>query len=577
MHLIDQIRKEAAEAIKHALGADAGDLDIAAALVYPEDAANGDLCFPCFPLAKALKKAPPQIAAALAARLQLPASFARAEAKGPYLNLFLEPEALRIAAVAAALEAGESYGHSVAERHEKLMVESVSPNTSKPLHIGHIRNGLIGTALYNLLSSQGHEVVRALIFNDRGLAIAKTMVAYKRWGEGATPESSGMKSDHFVAKWYVMYGQKEKEGVTGLEEEAHESIRLWEAGDAATLKLWQTMNDWCEAGHRETYRKLGFHFDVEHRESEIYKFGKDIVEEGIRRGVLEKDATGAVIARLEKHGLPDKVVLRADGTSLYITQDLYLAKKRVEDYGLDSLIYVVGSEQDLQFQQLFKILELLGYPWATKLTRLGYGYVKLLGGRIKSREGTTADADDLINVLETDASLEIKQRHPTITDDELVRRAHEVATAALKFYFLEVDLTTEMNYDPKASLSFTGKTGPYLQYMHARIRSIIRHAEGEAPKPAYHGRQVASEEKDLALLVAKWPEVVRAAAETRRPSLVAQHLYATAKSFASFYENAQVLNASAEDRAVRLELITAVASMLKNGLKLLDIEAPEEM
>ena len=560
MHLIDRIKKEAGDALRTALGAAAPDMDLAAALVYPEDGANGDLSFPCFQLAKALKTAPPKIAADLSAKLALPAGFARVEAKGSYLNFFLEPSQLITGAVAATLEAGESYGNSVTDRPEKLMIEYISPNTSKPLHIGHIRNGLIGTTVFNLLKSQGHQVIRALLFNDRGLAIAKAMVAYRRWAEGATPESSGMKGDHFVAKWYVMYGQKEKEGVPGLDEEAHEAIRRWEADDAETWKLWKTMNDWCEAGHRDTYRKIGFNFDVEYKESDIYLQGKEIVEDGLRRGVFEKDVTGAVVARLEKYGLPDKFLLRADGTSLYITQDLYLAKKRVEEYGLDSLVYVVGTEQDLQFQQIFKILELLGFPWASKLMRLGYGYVKLLGGRIKSREGTVADADDLISALETDAALEIKQRHATITDDELIRRAHQVAMAAVKFYFLEVDITTEMNYDPKASLAFTGKTGPYLQYMHARIQSIIRHAEGEPPKPAYLGRQVVPEEKTLAFLIAQWPEVVRAAAASFRPNLVAQHL-----------------NASPEDRAARLSIIAAAALVLKNGLKLLGIEAPEEM
>ncbi len=586
MYLIDELRAAAAAAISDAAGEPAD----SALLEYPEDPKNGDLAFPCFALAKKLKKAPAVIASELAEKLRKAnlSLVASAKGEGPYLNFFLKKEPLLERVTNEALKAGEAYGSAKAALEsdvrsqksdvsaKRIMVEYVSPNNNKPLHLGHVRNGLIGATVSSLLESQGHEVVRALLLNDRGLAIAKAMVAYAKWGEGKVPADRGMKGDHFVAEWYVLYEKKSKEDPS-LEEAAHEVIRKWESGDAATRKLWKTMSDWCEAGQHETYKKFGFRFDIEYKESDIYKSGKDLVEEGLKKGIFQKDDSGAVIARLEAHGLPDKVLLRADGTSLYITQDLYLAKKKFEEQGLDASIYVVANEQNLHFRQLFKIMELLGYPWASKLKHLSYGLVTLPEGRMKSREGTVVDADELVAALEADAAIEIKQRHPTITDDELVHRAHQVAMAAVKFYFLEVDIISDMQYDPKASLAFTGKTGPYLQYMHARIRSILRKAETEPGLPAYEGRNPADEEHQLALLAAKYPEAVRNAAEQLRPSIVASHLYETARAVAAFYENAQVLNASKEDREARLALISAIGIVLKNGLKLLGIEAPEEM
>jgi arginyl-tRNA synthetase len=395
-----------------------------------------------------------------------------------------------------------------------------------------------------------------------------------RWGEGKTPADLGKKGDHYLGDLYVMYEKAAKTDET-MEKDAHEIIRKWEAGDEATRALWRTMSDWCERGQHETYKKFGFRFDVEYKESDIYKEGKEIVELGLKKGVFKKDGTGAVIAGLEAYGLPDKVILRADGTSLYITQDLYLAKKKFEENGLDASIYVVGNEQNLHFQQLFKILELLGYEWAPKLKHLSYGYVTLPEGRMKSREGTVVDADDLLSALEEDAALEIKQRHATLTDDELVRRAHQVALAAVKFHFLDVDIATDMVYDPKASLAFTGKTGPYLQYMHARIRSILRKAGEAAPEGS--GRDPKDEEFRLAFALARFPEAVRRAADQLRPSLVAAHLYETAKAVATLYENAPVLTASNEDREARLRLLEAAATVLKRGAHLLGFEVPEEM
>lgn len=573
MYLIEELKSNLAKALSKATGDDVPP----EAFEYPELSENGDLAFPCFSLAKKLKSAPPKIAAGLASEVKLPAGFERVEAKGPYLNFFFDRAALVEAATSVVLKDGDAYGNRAGDG-EKVMVEYISPNNNKPLHLGHVRNGLIGAALSNLYESQGKKVTRALLLNDRGLAIAKAMVAYVKWGNGATPETLGKKGDHYLGDLYVMYEQAAKKD-EALEKEAHEIIRKWESGDVETRALWKTMSTWCENGQHDTYKRFGFRFDVEYKESEIYQEGKDIVELGLKKGVFKKDETGAVFADLEEHKLPNKIVLRSDGTSLYITQDLYLAKKKFDEEGIDASVYVVGNEQNLHFQQLFKILELLGFEWASRAKHLSYGYVTLPEGRMKSREGTVVDADDLLASLETDAAMEIKQRHATLPDDEVVRRAHAVALAAVKFYFLEVDISSDMVYDPKASLSFTGKTGPYLQYMHARIRSVLKKSETtpvEAGAQA-EGRNLAPEEFALAFALARFPEAVHRAASQDRPSLVAAHVYETAKAVAALYENAPVLSASKEDRKARLKLLEAAAAVLKRGTELLGFSVPEEM
>ena len=571
MYLIEELKLNLAEALSKATGEDL----LPEALEYPELSENGDLAFPCFLLAKKLKSAPPKIAADVATAVKLPDGFDRVEAKGPYLNFFFDRAQLVERTVTAVLEGGDTYGNGKDAHRGTVMVEYISPNNNKPLHLGHVRNGLIGAALSNLYESQGNTVKRALLLNDRGLAIAKAMVAYLKWGNGATPDALGKKGDHYLGDLYVMYEQAAKKDET-LEKEAHEVIRKWEAGDAETRALWKTMSTWCENGQHDTYKRFGFRFDVEYKESEIYQEGKDIVELGLKKGVFKKDETGAVFADLEEYKLPNKIVLRSDGTSLYITQDLYLAKKKFDEEGIDASVYVVGSEQNLHFQQLFKILELLGFAWAKQVKHLSYGYVTLPEGRMKSREGTVVDADDLLSELEADAAMEIKQRHATLPDDEVVRRAHSVALAAVKFYFLDVDISSDMVYDPKASLAFTGKTGPYLQYMHARIRSLLKKAETDS-KPEGEGRNLAPEEFALALALARFPEAVRRAADQDRPSLVAAHVYETSRAIAALYENAPVLSASKEDRKARLSLLEAAAVVLKRGTELLGFTVPEEM
>lgn len=572
MYLIEGLKQDILKAIQKASGEKALDVSV---LEYPSDSANGDVAFPCFALAKQLKKAPHAIAEELAESIRLPKGAEKAEAKGPYLNFFLDRAFMYERTVAEAMKLDKAYGKRKAGKKEKVMVEYVSPNNNKPLHLGHIRNGLIGESVCNLLESQGHEAIRTFLLNDRGLAIAKSMVAYRHWGEDLTPSDKGVKGDVFVGDLYVQFDKEAKKD-EALDEEAHEMIRKWEAGDEETRKLWKKLNDWVVAGQEESYKRLGFRFDAEYRESDIYKEGKAIVEEGLAKGVFEKDETGAVMARLEDVGLSDKVVLRADGTSLYITQDMTLAKRKEEDRHPDLSLIVVANEQNLHFRQLFAILKKLGYAWADKQKHLSYGYVSLPEGRMKSREGTVVEADELVSALEADAMMEIKQRHLGLDDRELERRSHILAMAALKFYFLEVDIVSDMTFDPKASLAFNGKTGPYLQYMNARIHSILRKSEVKAGK-AQAPEAVTDDEHRLISQVLRYPEVVREAAEQLRPSHLANHLYETARALAGFYERVQVLAAPEKERAARINLISAVSIVLENGLDILGIQTLEEM
>lgn len=576
MSHIETIKKDILKAVAKASGEE---LD-ASVLEYPADAAKGDIALPCFALAKTLKKAPPAIAAELARTLSarkpkaVRDPVARIEAKGPYLNFFLDREKL----LEAVLE-GVSGQRSVVSgsRAKRVMVEYVSPNNNKPLHLGHIRCGLVGESVCGLLESQGHEAIRALLLNDRGLAIAKSMAAYRRWGNGVEPQEKGMKGDRFVGDLYVQFEKVAKEDPS-LEEEAHELIRRWEAGDAETRALWKKIDAWAVAGQEESYKRLGFRFDVRYRESDIYQGGKDIVEEGLAKGVFVRDETGAVKAPLEDAGLPDKVVLRADGTSLYITQDLVLAKRKMEDHAPDLSVIVTANEQNLHFKQLFAILKKLDYEWAGRLVHLSYGYVTLPEGRMKSREGTVVEADDLLSALEADAAIEIKQRHAALGDDETVRRAHQLALGALKFHFLDVDIASDMVFNPKESLSFNGRTGPYLQYMHARVRSLLKKAEGaDRSNAKRQTSNVTDAEHRLAMLLARYPETLDRAAASYRPSVLTGHLYDLAKAFAAFYESVPVLAAEAGVRGARLALAEAAGAALKDGLALLGIPAPEEM
>jgi len=400
------------------------------------------------------------------------------------------------------------------------------------------------------------------------------MLAYKKWGEGKMPDD--IKSDHFVGKFYVIYNEKLKEHPE-LEEEIQDMLKKWEEGDKEVLKLWKLMNSWAYNGFEETYVKLGINFDKYYYENEFYDKGKDIVQKGLKKGIFQKDEKGNIYVDLEQYKMPNKILLRADGTSIYITQDIYLAQLKFKDYKLDESIYVVGSEQNLHFQQLFKILELLGYEWAKRCYHLSYGMVYLPEGKMKSREGTVVDADDFIQNMVDLAKVEIRKRYQDLNEDEIEKRARIIGLGALKFWMLRVDHHNDINYNPKESLSFEGETGPYVQYAHARVCAIIRKHGKDINKKADLSLLTHDIERKVLMMLYNFPETVREAASHHRPSNVARYLLELAQAFNEFYHECPILQEKDELRDARLAMISCVKTVIHTGLHLLGIESPEVM
>jgi arginyl-tRNA synthetase len=515
------------------------------------------------------------------------------------------------------------YGHSHVAEGERVMVEYVSPNTNKPLHLGHVRNAVLGRAVARLAASQGAQVHKTDIINDRGIHIAKSMIAYRKYGEGRTPASTGVKGDHFVGQYYVRFDQalreerKQWEAARGVDRSSLDELRkkeledafqnesilmsetrlllqAWEAEDPEVRELWRTMNSWVYAGFAETYELLGIDFDKHYYESDIYRGGRDIILDALERGVFEKAPNGAVVAPLSKHGkLQDKVVLRGDGTGLYITQDINLATIKFEEFGLTRSLYVIGSEQDFYMKQLKATLEQLGVPWAQEVHHLSYGMVYLPEGKMKSREGTVVDADDLVGDLQAMARQALEDRlethdsvSPQVEDGavpsaaapdpaELDRRARAIALAAITFNFLLVGRETDIQFDPHSSLAFEGKTGPYLQYTGARIASILRKA-GHSSQPDSISL-TSDAEFQIVKQLALFPLAVADAAESYDPSRLAVALFELGQSFNAFYHDHRVLDAEEPERSSRLALLEATLAALRNGLNLLGIETLDEM
>lgn len=546
-------------------------------IVPTPNPALGDLAVPMFKLSKLAGKAPSQIAEDLRGPISALPQVESAEVAGPYLNLRLKKSAV-IKEVFAALSAkkGAKFGDAK-KTGEKVMVEYVAPNTNKPLHLGHLRNAAIGESLSRILEAAGNKVVRANLLSDRGIGVTKAMVAYERFGDGETPASSGMKGDFLVGKYYVMY-EKEKERHPEMEARVTEMLKLWEAGDKAVRSLWRTITRWCVDGQNQTLKTLGVKYDKVYRESGLFDEGKKMVLDALEAGIFERDEKGNVIAKLP--GKPDKVMLRADGTAVYITTDLPLTVKKMKENRLDRCLWVVGTEQDLHLGQLFGVLRLMGFKWADALEHVSYGHVALPEGRMKSREGTVVDVDDLLKHLAELAAAEIKERHDFLAQEEVDKRAMEIALGAVKFYLLSVGAANGMVFNPKESLAFTGKTGPYLQYTFARIQSVLRKAADHGSNGA--GRAdvsllVQPAEWKLVLLLAEFPEIVAMSAAGRDPSVVAKYCYDLSKSFAELYEILPVLKADPTVRRARLSLLRAVGTVLGRGLWLLGIPAPKEM
>lgn len=480
-----------------------------------------------------------------------------------------------------------------------FMVEYSSPNTNKPLHLGHIRNNLLGHSLCEILKANGKRVVKTNIVNDRGIHICKSMLAWQKWGDGETPASSGKKGDHLIGKYYVLFDKKYKAELADLQaaglsreqaeaqsvlmEEAREMLRQWEANDAQTVNLWKMMNGWVYAGFDETYEKLGVSFDKIYYESQTYLAGKDEVLRGLKEGVFYQREDGSVWADLTHEGLDEKILLRSDGTSVYMTQDIGTAKLRFDDYPIDTMIYVVGNEQNYHFQVLSILLDKLGFEFGKGLVHFSYGMVELPEGKMKSREGTVVDADDLMaEMIQTarETSEELGKLDG-VTPEEADRVVTMIGMGALKYFILKVDPKKNMTFNPKESIDFNGNTGPFIQYTHARIKSVLRKAEEQGiPVPESMQADIVLSEKEegLVQLLAEFPDIVKQAGDEYNVSLIGNYVYDLAKEFNQFYHDFPMLREKDETlRAFRLLLSKNVAITIKKGMVLFGIEVPERM
>ena len=572
-------------AAERAYGQRPGPLEIG----FPPNAGMGHFAVGCFPLAKQFRKSPAEIAGNIVSHIQVDGFITNVGAAGPYINLRISGEVLFGEVCNHIINLDAAYGTSSTRQGRRAMVEYLAPNTNKPLHLGHLRNGALGMAVANMYQATGHQVVKANLVNDRGVHICKSMLAWQRWGNGTTPESEGLKGDNFVGKYYVRYAQ-EAEKDENLETEIQQMLQQWEAGDPATIELWKKMNGWVYDGFAETYRRFGLEFDAYYYESDTYKLGKDIIQQGLEKKAFALDQNGNTVFFLpeadfgrDKNGEPKRVtVLRADETALYITQDIGTAILKFNDHNLDDSIYVVGSEQEYHFKCLFAMLNALGYGWAKNCYHLSYGMVYLPEGKMKSREGKIVDADDLISEMVKLAKNEIHLRDPagSLTEEDIQSRAEKIGVGAIKFYLLRVRPNQSINFDPAESISFDGFTGPYCQYAYARISGILAKAENgliELKKPDFN-RLGNAEEVLLLQKLIEFPTEVQSAVRDLNPSKLAVHIFDTAKSFNQFYNKHPVLQAEGQELVcARLELIKATATVLKNGLGWLGVEVLENM
>ncbi len=570
-----------------------GSLPEAANLVFPPSVDFGDFAFECFPLAKQFKKSPKDIARKVTESLETDSLIQKIQAAGPYINITVCREAL-FGNLCTDIIKNDTFCSPFVDKPQRVMVEYLSPNTNKPLHLGHLRNGSLGMAVSNLLEACGYNVTKVNLINNRGIHICKSMIAWQRWGNGETPESTDMKGDKFVGEWYVRYS-KEAEKDPSLETEAQQMLKKWEDGDPEILNLWEMMNSWVYQGFSETYEKFGLEFDKFYYESDTYKFGKDIIDKGLKKGIFHREkpdpeSLGNVVFYLpeekfgcEKNGQPKKItLLRHDETSLYMTQDLGTALLKVTDFNLDRSIYVVGSEQVYHFQCLFEILKALGFGWADGCYHLSYGMVYLPEGKMKSREGKVVDADDLIKEIERLAEEEIRKRNieNPLSDEEIRARQSVIAMGAIKFYLLRVRAIQDIHFDPQESISFDGFTGPYCQYAYARISGILRNAGemGLSIQDADFSLLGNEEELQLIQKLFQFYDEVEISVKDLNPARLAVHIFNTAKTFNQFYNKHQVIHAETKTLAgARLALIQATARTLKKGLSLLSIGVLEKM
>lgn len=554
---------------------------------------EGDVTLVTFPLLRTSRKSPEVTAAEIGDWLQanVPEVDGFNVVKG-FLNVSLSSAFWN--GVLLQIASDPDFGHLPATGRT-VMVEFSSPNTNKPLHLGHIRNNLLGWSVSKLLEACGHRVIKVNLVNDRGIHICKSMLAWLRCGNGITPEQAGVKGDHLVGDFYVKFNDLLKEEMkplieSGMSEEeaarncpimkeAQSMLVRWEQGDKEVVALWRKMNGWVYEGFDQTYKALGISFDRIYYESQTYKSGKEIVADGLAKGVLYRREDGSVWCDMRADGLDEKLLLRSDGTSVYMTQDLGTARQRYEEYGFDEIIYVVGNEQNYHFQVLKLILGKLGYEWSDAIYHLSYGMVELPEGKMKSREGTVVDADDLIEKMyntarETSMELGKLDDMPQDEQDELFRM---LGLGALKYFIIKVDPRKTMLFDPKESIDFNGNTGPFIQYTHARIRSILRKADEAGLHPAAGDVKLLPKEISLIQLLSSYPERVREAGEAHSPAIIANYAYDLAKEFNQFYHDTPILKEEGAVRDQRLLLARAVADVLVRATDILGIRLPERM
>lgn len=557
---------------------------------------EGDITLVVFPMLRQIKTAPAQLAENIGAYLkENVAEVSNYNVVQGFLNILINDT--YFIEFFNSIKDQEDFGILLPQTDARgLMVEYSSPNTNKPLHLGHIRNNLLGYSVSEILKAAGNKVYKTQIINDRGIHICKSMVAWKKFGSDQTPESTGLKGDKLVGNYYVKFDKEYKKEIASLREsgtsedeakvkapiflEAQEMLRKWEANDPEVVALWSKMNEWVYAGFEKTYAALGVDFDKNYYESDTYLLGKDVVKKGLEDGVFYKKEDGSVWIDLTEEGLDEKIVLRSDGTAVYMTQDIGTAIQRVKDFDINGMVYTVGNEQDYHFKVLFLILRKLGYDWADYLYHLSYGMVDLPTGKMKSREGTVVDADDLI-VEMTQTAKTISEELGKLDDysEEEKEELHRIiGLGALKYYILKVDPKKRILFNPEESVDFQGNTGPFIQYTYARIQSILRKANIDHSVNLSQDYRFHEKEKELVKQVQLFPETIGLAAENHSPALIANYTYELVKSFNSFYQNVPILGVEDEaEKAFRVQLSGLVASVIKSAFNLLGIQVPQRM
>lgn len=597
MTLENILTKKVQEAVKNLYGIEVNEQQVQLQKTRPEF--EGDITLVVFPFVKAARKAPAQVATEIGETLK-GELVEKYNAVQGFLNLSIA-QTYWLAQLQTIADT-ENYGQQTRTKEDGsqplMMVEYSSPNTNKPLHLGHVRNNLLGYSIAKIQEANGWKVVKTNIVNDRGIHICKSMLAWLKFGNGETPESSGKKGDHLIGDYYVRFDVEYKKQIKdlmaqGMDEEtakkeaplikeAQAMLLKWEQGDAEVRALWQKMNSWVYAGFDETYRQMGVGFDKIYYESNTYLEGKKEVERGLKEGLFYRREDGSVWADLTQNGLDEKLLLRADGTSVYMTQDIGTAKLRFQDYPIDKMVYVVGNEQEYHFKVLSILLDRLGFPFGKELVHFSYGMVELPNGKMKSREGTVVDADDLMAQMIDDAREISKDKVntlPDITADEANEIARIVGLGALKYFILKVDPRKNMLFNPEESIDFNGNTGPFIQYTYARIQSVLRKAEANHAAQDFSGVKTLND-KELALIqrLADFPASVRQAGNDFSPAVIANYAYSLACDFNSFYHDYSILNeVDANVRALRLALSATVAKVIRSAMALLGIEVPNRM